>query len=423
MSSMHERVREELVVGGSTSNGLEGNGLENNASSDAGGSRAALFAIALVALLVWLGINNIWTLVFVVGLLVSIFLHEVGHFVTARKTGMKVTQFFMGFGPRLWSRQKGEVEYGARAIPLGAFVRIIGMNSVDEVAPEDEHLAYRNKSYPRQLLVITAGSVMHMAIAFVLFLGVYVFAGRFTESGKVEVLRAPAVGSPAEAAGIQEGDIIKSFNGVNLSTRDDLIKVITSKSPGEIVTIIVGRNQQELTVTATLASNPLDAQVGYLGVGSASTDYVKQGVLEAAGHSVGDIARTVVNSVRGVVMALNPANSIRALQNPNENLETRPTTVVGASQVGGQLGKEDGLKAVLLLLASVNVFVGVFNMFPLLPFDGGHAAIATYERIRSRAGRRYRANVNKMIPLTTLVMGLLGVLLFVGLYLDITNPL
>ena len=133
--------------------------------------------------------------------------------------------------------------------------------------------------------------------------------------------------------------------------------------------------------------------------------------------------RTAGNSVKGVVSALNPMNSVRALQDSGENLATRPTTVVGASQIGGKLGEDEGLKAVLLLLASVNVFVGVFNMFPLLPFDGGHAAIAAYERVRSRRGERYRADINKMIPLTTIVMGLMGFLLFVGLYLDITQPL
>jgi membrane-associated protease RseP (regulator of RpoE activity) len=139
-------------------------------------------------------------------------------------------------------------------------------------------------------------------------------------------------------------------------------------------------------------------------------------------HSFGDVITTAGNSIRGVVTALNPFNSIRALQDPDANPEMRPTTVVGASQIGGQLGESEGLKGVLLLLASVNVFVGVFNMFPLLPFDGGHAAIATYERLRSTPGKRYRADVNKMIPVTTVVMALLGFLLFAGLYLDITNP-
>lgn len=96
---------------------------------------------------------------------------------------------------------------------------------------------------------------------------------------------------------------------------------------------------------------------------------------------------------------------------------------MGVSQVGGQVGRTDGLKGVLLLLGSVNVFVGVFNMFPLLPFDGGHAAVAIYERIRSRKGRRYSADISKMVPVATAVVGLLGLLLVTGLYLDITQPL
>ncbi len=413
MTSVYKRMREELVVGGAT---------ETN-DATAGGPKAGLFGFVLLGLLIWLGINNVWTLVFVAGLLVSIFLHEVGHFVTARRTGMKVTQFFMGFGPRLWSRQKGEVEYGVRAIPLGAFVRIIGMNGLDPVEADDEGRAYRNKSFPRQLLVITAGSVMHMVIALVLFLGVYTSAGRFTETGSVNVARPPAAGSPAEIGGVREGDTIVSFDGKVVASRSQLIEAITSRSSGETVTIVVERNGEQLSLTSTLDANPLDTAVAYLGVATTSTGYVKQDLVPAIGHSFGDIARTVSNSIRGVVSALNPYNSIRALQDPNDNLETRPTTVVGASQIGGQLGEQDGLKGVLLLLASVNVFVGVFNMFPLLPFDGGHAIIATYERMRSRPGKRYRADINKMIPVTTVVLGLLGFLLFAGLYLDITNPL
>ena len=116
--------------------------------------------------------------VFVVGILVSVFLHETGHFVTARLTGMKATQFFLGFGPRLWSFRRGETEYGVRALPLGAFVRIIGMNNMDEVPPEDEARTYRQQSYPRRMLVIIAGSLMHMLIAIVLLFTVYSHPGR-----------------------------------------------------------------------------------------------------------------------------------------------------------------------------------------------------------------------------------------------------
>ena len=413
MTSMYERMRQEVVVGG---------GAEESPDAPST-SRAVLSAIVIGALLVWLGLKNVWTLVFVAGLLLSIFLHEVGHFVTARRTGMKATQFFMGFGPRIWSRHKGEVEYGFRAIPLGAFVRIIGMNGLDEVEPEDEVRAYRNKSFPRQLLVITAGSLMHMIIALALFIGVYAFAGRYDDTGSVAVVRAPEAGSPAALAGIREGDIVVALGKEKVTSRTELVEAIVEQAPGNAVEVVVQRNGVEEIFTTTLASNPMDANIAYLGIATSSTGYVKQSLANSLVYGVGDVVRTAGNSVKGVVSALNPLNSVRALQDSGENLATRPTTVVGASQIGGKLGEDEGLKAVLLLLASVNVFVGVFNMFPLLPFDGGHAAIAAYERMRSRRGERYRADINKMIPLTTIVMGLMGFLLFVGLYLDITQPL
>lgn len=411
---MYERLRRELIVGG---------GEVADQPDPSSRPTAALSGIAIIGLLVWLGFANPWTLVFVIGLLLSIFLHEIGHFATARLTGMKVTQFFMGFGPRLWSRTKGEVEYGLRALPLGAFVRIVGMNALDEVEPGDEARAYRNKSFPRQLLVITAGSLMHFVLALCLFVGVYSTAGRYTQTGAVRVTFAPAPGSPAATAGLAVGDVITALDDTAVATRTQLVDAIVSHMPGDTVRLVFERDGVRRSASVVLAGNPADESVAFLGVASMSTGYVRQGVTDAAGWAVRDSVSNIGNSVKGVVTALNPFNSLRALQHPTENLDTRPTTVVGASQIGGQLGHEEGLKAVLLLLASVNVFVGVFNLFPLLPFDGGHAAIATYERIRSRNGTRYRADVNKMIPVTTVVIGLLGFLLFVGLYLDITNPL
>ena len=414
MAGMYQRLRQELIVGG---------GEQSQAPDASSKNTAILSGLVIVGLLVWLGFSNPWTLLFVVGLLVSVFLHEIGHFATARLTGMKVTQFFMGFGPRLWSRTRGELEYGVRVLPLGAFVRIVGMNALDDVEPGDESRAYRNKSFPRQLLVITAGSLMHFVLALGLFVGVYATSGRFAETGRVEVGATPAPGSPAESIGLRDGDIVVSVAGTTVASREELINAITSQEPGDRVAVVFERGGETLEREAVLAGNPADPTIAFLGIATNSMDYVKQPVVSSFGWAARDAVSTVGNSVKGVVTALNPLNSIRALQNPNENLETRPTTVVGASQIGGQLGQSEGLKGVLLLLASVNVFVGVFNLFPLLPFDGGHAVIAAYERIRSRGGRRYRADVNKMIPVTTVVLGLLGFLLFVGLYLDITNPL
>ena len=169
MSSFYNKFRDEIVAGGDTTD-------QPKRIND---KRTSLIAgLVLLASIVWLGVSSPWTFVFVVGLLISVFLHEMGHFVTARRTGMKVTQFFMGFGPRLWSMQRGEVEYGMRALPLGAFVRIVGMNNLDECDPADESRAYRAQSYPKRLLVITAGSLMHGVIALVLFFGVYATSGR-----------------------------------------------------------------------------------------------------------------------------------------------------------------------------------------------------------------------------------------------------
>ena len=136
-----------------------------------------------------------------------------------------------------------------------------------------------------------------------------------------------------------------------------------------------------------------------------------------------DAVKTVRDSVGGLFVVLNPANIFSNVVADEPDMMTRPTTVVGASQFGGEIGRSEGIKGVLMLLASVNIFVGVFNMVPLLPFDGGHAAIATYERLRSRRGRVYRADVGKMIPVATTVVVLLVMLMFAGLYLDITSPL
>lgn len=414
MTNFYHRFRAEMAAGGAVDETVDPQATRSGAAT----------GVVMLALLVWLAFANTWTFVFVVGLLVSVFLHEVGHFSTARLTGMKATQFFMGFGPRVWSRTKGEVEYGVRALPLGAFVRIIGMNNIDEVDPNDEPRAYRSQSYPKRMLVITAGSLMHMLIAFVLFFGVYATAGREQSTGVASIRGLDTAAGPAAKAGLQNGDVIVSIDGDAVSTYDSVVAAITSHSPGDDISVQYKRGEDSpQTVTIQLAEHPTDTQRAYLGIWADDWGWKQLNPVAAAGRAVGDIGSTVGASVTGVVTALNPMNSIRHLTGQETSLETRPTTVVGVSQVGGVIGESDGIKGVLLLLASVNVFVGIFNMFPLLPFDGGHAAIATYERIRSRRGRVYQADINKMVPVATAVVGLLGLLLVTGLWLDITQPL
>ena len=413
---LYSKLRSEMVAGGA---------VESTPPADR--TTAVIGGVVIVGLLAWLGFTNPWMLVFVVGILISIFLHEVGHYATAKWAGMKVTQFFMGFGPKIWSRQKGEVEYGLRAIPAGAFVRIVGMSSADEVEPEDEDRTYREQPYRWRLLVITAGSIMHMIIAFVLLFGVFATAGHVEEVGEVVITSAPTPGSPADLAGVQEDDVVLAVDDATVTTREEFVSEIQAAGPGTEVVLTIERDGTTLEVPAVLVQNPnFTEPTGFLGVSSDSQDWVDKNVFEAAGLAVTEMGRGITNSVKGVFTVLNPVNIWNHLTGATDDPETRPTTMVGATQVSGFLGEEEGLKGVLIILAGVNVFVGIFNLFPLLPFDGGHAAIATYEKIREKATRRttrYFADVNKMMPVVVVVLALVGFLFFTGLYLDITKPL
>ena len=414
MSSLYSKFRNEIAAGGA---------VEDQDVVKKSTATTWTTVVVVIGLLAWLGVKNPWSLLFVVGLIVSVFFHELGHFVSARRSGMKVTQFYMGFGPRVWSTKRGEVEFGVRALPIGAFVRIVGMNNLDECDPADETRAYRQQSFPKRIFVITAGSVMHMIIAAILFIGVYATAGRFGNTKELLVFSAPASGSPAEEIGLQDGDQILAINETEITSRSELIAAIVSYKPGDVVDVKIQRDGLVFSRQAKLISNPANPQIAFLGVSTDSYKYVQQNIFNAVGYGLADVVTTARASVAGVFVVINPANIVSNVVADRPDPLTRPTTVVGASQVGGEIGRSEGLKGILILLASVNVFVGVFNMLPLLPFDGGHAAIAIYERFRSRGGRVYRADVGKMVPVATTVVALLVMLLFAGLYLDVTSPL
>ncbi|MCU0259852.1 MAG: site-2 protease family protein [Ilumatobacteraceae bacterium] len=413
-----DKIKSELMAGGSVE--------ELPDDELAGGWRGALGLAALAALLVWLAVVNIWWFVFVVGVLIAIFLHEVGHFATARWTGMKATQFFIGFGPRLWSFRRGETEYGVRALPLGAFVRIIGMNNMDDVAPEDEPRTYRSKSYPRRMLVITAGSVMHMILAVLLLFTVYLIDGETVQRPGAEITAVEPSG-PAAAAGLRVGDVVLRVDDAEVSGSASLGEAIRANDPGDVVDVVVLRQGEEVTIAVGLGANtdedsPLFGKP-YVGVGSSNVwDTVDHSVLGAATNAVTDIGPTAWESARGVIKVLNPVTVFEHLAGTTDDISTRPTTLVGVTGLSDDVGDTQGFVGILYLLAVLNVFVGVFNMFPLLPLDGGHAAIATYERMRERNGVRYHADVSKMMPVAMTVMALLLFLFVSGLYLDITDP-
>jgi membrane-associated protease RseP (regulator of RpoE activity) len=413
----HGRFTSEVMAGGSV--------VEKADDELVGGWRGAIGVGSIVALFVWLGFVNVWYLVFAVGVLISIFLHEIGHFVTARWTGMKATQFFIGFGPRLWSFRRGETEYGVRAIPAGAFVRIIGMNNMDDVPPEDEDRTYRSKSYPRRLLVISAGSIMHMLIAILLLFTVYVVDGEVVDGPGVYIEQVETSG-PAYAAGLQDGDIIMAIDGVPLESNGELGETVRANEPGDVLEFTVVRDGETLDLAVGLGANTVegDPRFGkpYIGVTSGS-QIQEHSVGSAAVNAVTDVFPVSWEMTKGAIKVLNPVNIVTHLAGTNDDLETRPTTLLGAGSLSDDVGESQGIIGILFFLAVLNVFVGVFNMFPLLPLDGGHAAIATYERLRERHGQRYYADVAKMMPFAMAVMTVLLLLFMSGLYLDITQPI
>ena len=416
MSDTYVKFRNEVMAGGASD-------VPGQEQDTAGGPTAWISLLVIVGLLVLLGWWSTWALLLVVGLLVCIFLHELGHFLTARMTGMKVTQFFIFMGPKLFSFRRGETEYGVRMFPIGAFVRIIGMNNLDPVDPEDEPRAYRSKSYPRRLLVITAGSLMHLIIAVVLLFSVYAVKGQQDVTDRVQIV-ATVGGYPASQAGIEAGDIVVSVDGQTPTTASQMTELIRAHAPGDVVTVEVLRDGQELTKQVTLGTSPDVEGQAFLGVNSGNElVWRPMSVGSAAAHSVTGLGSAMWDSVGGVIKVLNPVNIWNHVSGADTDPTTQPTTVIGITRISSTIGDEAGLAGILLMLAGVNVFIGLLNMFPLLPFDGGHAAIATYERLRSRPNSPpYRADVGKMIPVTMAVMTLLAFLLLAGVYLDYARP-
>jgi len=407
-----DRVRVEVVSGGTQS---------AEPAPQASRTTMIVGALAWLALFVVLAFYSLWFVVFILGLAISIMLHELGHFWTARRSGMRATQYFLGFGPRVWSTHRNGVEYGVRAIPLGGFVKIIGMTNIDEVAADDEAFTYRQASYPRRMWVITAGSAMHMIIAVVLIVVVFMAWGRVEEVGKVTLAQVTA-DSPAAAAGLQEGDVVVAANGVQVSEAGAFREILSSTPPGQELTLDVLRDGEPLTLAATLIQNPTSEEVrGYLGVFPVSDERVQQSFGEAIVNGPSDLVKGVGQAIVGVAKVINPISVFGHLTGTNDDPSSKPGTIVGATKISDDIGEFDGWAGMLSLLAGLNVSVGVFNMFPLMPLDGGHAAIATYERIRSRRGKRYYADVNKLMPVAALCIALLAFMFLTGLYLDIAK--
>jgi membrane-associated protease RseP (regulator of RpoE activity) len=389
--------------------------------------------------------------IFVVALLLSVMLHETGHFVMAKKFGMKATRYFVGFGPTIWSTWWGETEYGIKALPLGGFVKIIGMHSLDDVEdPADELRSFRRQPAWQRIIVLCAGSFMHFVLAFLLIAGLALGVGIANENttvlGTVSACVSPNVTaldngvactasdktSPAKLAGLRVGDQVIAFNGKRYSTWTQLGDAIRATPAGSAATITVLRSGQTLTLHTTLAS--VSGRSGaYLGI-APGVVFQTASPARAVTYSGSLIGQVVVGSAQAVAAL---PGALHDLFNKNKRADTvggQVTSIYGAAaatgdEVASNQGWQYKVSFVLLLIASLNIFVGVFNMLPLLPLDGGHVAIVIWERIRAWfAHLRGRpdpglVDISKVLPVCFSIFILV---MFLGLILvaaDIVNPL
>lgn len=381
------------------------------------------------------------TAVMVIGIVAMIVVHEGAHFVAAKGFGMKATEAFFGFGPRIWSMTRGETEYGIKAIPLGGYVRIIGMNPLEEVAPEDEGRTYRNSVFWKKSVVVLAGVFSHFVMATILLVTVLLIWGEVAtdDAGDpIPTLTLAAISpttpsgepSPSALAGFQEGDVLQSYEGIPVASWDDFVDRISvdggetvligytrDATPGQALTTLAFRERAVVVDGAVVtdeAGEEVYEEIGYFGA-APDLERVKPGLFGVVGAAYRGIAEAAVQSVQGLWrMVIGFPELIISVFGGSEEVldEVRPISPIGLARLAGPM------ETTLVVLALVNVFVGILNFIPLYPLDGGHFAVALYEKIRGRV-----PDIRKLMPVAAFVVVFLITVGLMGVYLDIFKPL
>jgi membrane-associated protease RseP (regulator of RpoE activity) len=391
-------------------------------------------------------------------ILMSVALHECGHMWAARATGMKVRRYFVGFGPTLWSTRRpnklGYTEYGVKAVPLGGFCDIAGMTAIDEIAPEDQPYAmYRQKTWKRAL-VLFAGPGMNFVIGLVLIYGMALIWGlpnlhpqpaayvAQTSCVAPEIskgLMGQCTGAgPAAAAGIKTGDIIVKVGDKSVHNPDEMVaavraltgptQFVVERDGAKFTTMVdVTRNQRWTSDTAEAPST-----VGAVGVSAAEFGPVKYEHFNPVTAIPGTVAFTGDLAVElGKSLAKIPTKIgalVHSIGGGERDPET-PISVVGASIIGGDAFEHGYFMAFWFFLAQLNFVLGAINLIPLLPFDGGHIAIAWYEKIRNtiRRARRVDAappvNYLKLMPATYVILVVVIGYMALTVTADFVNPI
>jgi len=370
-------------------------------------------------------------LAFVIALLLSVMIHEFGHYLTAKRYGMKVSEFFLGFGTRIFSRQRGETEFGIKAIPAGGYCRIEGMTPGDLMPAGEENRAFYKASSGKKLIVLGAGSFLHFVIGYILLFTLFVGIGT---TQALPIISEVIKDSAAQSAGIQVGDEITSIDGKKVTDWYKDVNAIRN-SHGKDLTLGIKRDGQSLVIMATPKIENIDGQKRYLLGIVNEAGLRRSGILVSLKNSALVSKDFFVESVKSLVKL---PSKVPALWGQTVNGETRDSNglvgVVGVARVSGQaigsnqLSGMERLATFILIIASLNIFVGIFNLLPILPLDGGHMAVAVADEVRAFVARlrgRPRPaaiDVTVLTPITMVVFVILAALTVLLLVADVVNP-
>ena len=388
-------------------------------------------------------------LIFIAAILVVVMIHESGHFLAAKLFNFKATQFFVGFGPTLWSFKRGETEYGVKVLPLGGFVKILGMNPYEQVAPEEESRSYPNKPAWQRAIVLVAGSATHWVVAFVILVVAAMTIGfptgrATTEIAQTQVIRLPGQGeveTEAVKIGIRPGDRIVAVGGESADSWSDVQSYIRSRGD-EMATFTIERDGYTRNVTVRLGQaifgrdgdltayaepgdnlrplRPGEQRRPFLGVASKEEirkESLPTAVVDSAGRTW-DITRQSVLGIGGVFSqvwngTLWNSLSGEGARDPGDG----PVGIIGAGRIAGESVESGQYLNLVGLIVGFTIFVGIMNLLPLPPLDGGHLAVVAYEAIT-----RKRVDLRKLIPIAAAVISFFVLLFLAVLYLDLARP-
>jgi membrane-associated protease RseP (regulator of RpoE activity) len=379
---------------------------------------------------------TIGIIAFVVMLILVVLIHEAAHLGFAKLFGFKVDEYFVGFGKRLWSTRRGETEYGVKAIPAGGYVKIAGMDPFHPVPPTDPDFSrtYHEKPIWQRAIVIVAGPLTHFVVAFLFFAIALTFAGGLLPADSVTfgAVEATLDGqpSPASQAGIRIGDRVISVQAEGaaplVEPSADAFADYVGAHASSLLTLELERDGNTVTVTTTPVLSEV-TEDGETQVTPRIGVLLDSTVVDPVGfpESIVQGARMVGLSVRDVVTrfgaifgpeGIGRMYDLIVTDAPREI--TDPTSAVGLASVSGQLAESGRIFQLLFAFGAINVFVGLLNLLPLPPFDGGHLAVLLIERIR-----RKRIDMRTLIPVTAIVLTFFVLFTSAAVLLDITKPL